>query len=140
MKTLAILLLLTTIVPTLRADEPALSRRERKDRIAKLSEAHRQFLLDVEPIMIDTERDTFLRMETDAQREMSDPEIFGDRQRAAAAGRNYRQLETAVKLAEAWRRAVDDEAGAREAIEQDRYGTYLAQIRERHGPRAEAVV
>jgi peptide chain release factor 1 len=52
----------------------------------------------------------------DAQREMSDPEIFGDRKRAAAAGRTYRQLETAAKLAEDWRRAVDDEAGARELL------------------------
>ena len=52
----------------------------------------------------------------DAQREMSDPEIFGDRQRAAAAGRNFRQLEAASRLAEAWRRAVDDEAGARELL------------------------
>ncbi|HWI07580.1 MAG TPA: PCRF domain-containing protein, partial [Solirubrobacteraceae bacterium] len=55
----------------------------------------------------------------DAQREMSDPDIFGDRQRAAAAGRNYRQLQAAAKLAEAWRRAVDDEAGARELLEED---------------------
>ena len=55
----------------------------------------------------------------DAQREMSDPEIFGDRQRAAAAGRSYRQLEPAAKLAEAWRRAVDDEAGARELLEEE---------------------
>ena len=54
----------------------------------------------------------------DAQREMSDPEIFGDRQRAAAAGRNFRQLEVAAKLAEEWRRAVDDEAGAREMLEE----------------------
>jgi peptide chain release factor 1 len=52
----------------------------------------------------------------DAQREMSDPEIFGDRNRAAAAGRAYRQLEPAAKLAEQWRRAVDDEAGARELL------------------------
>ncbi len=52
----------------------------------------------------------------DAQREMSDPEIFADRNRAAASGRTYRQLETAAKLAEAWRRAVDDEAGARELL------------------------
>ena len=44
----------------------------------------------------------------DAQREMSDPEIFADRNRAAAAGRAYRQLEPAAKLAEAWRRAVSD--------------------------------
>ena len=54
----------------------------------------------------------------DAEREMSDPEIFGDRKRAAAAGRNFRQLEIAVKLAEQWRRAVDDEAGAREMLEE----------------------
>ena len=54
----------------------------------------------------------------DAQREMSDPDIFGDRNRAAAAGRNYRQLEPAAKLAEAWRRAVDDEAGARELLDE----------------------
>ena len=55
----------------------------------------------------------------DAQREMSDPDIFADRQRAAAAGRNYRQLEAAAKLAEAWRRAVDDEAGAREMLAEE---------------------
>ncbi len=54
----------------------------------------------------------------DAQREMSDPEIFGDRNRAAAAGRSYRQLEPAAKLAEQWRRAVDDEAGARELLDE----------------------
>src|ERR687893_1051575 len=55
----------------------------------------------------------------DAEREMSDPDIFGDRQRAAAAGRNYRQLQAAAKLATAWRRAVDDEAGARELLAED---------------------
>jgi GWxTD domain-containing protein len=47
-----------------------LSRRERKDRIAKLPEQHRQFLEDVEPIMQETERDTFLLLETDAQRDV----------------------------------------------------------------------
>jgi Ca-activated chloride channel family protein len=47
-----------------------LSRRERKDRIAKLSEIYRQFLEDVEPIMLDQERDTFLIMESDAQRDL----------------------------------------------------------------------
>jgi len=52
----------------------------------------------------------------EAQRAMSDPEIFGDRNRAAVAGRAYRQLETASKLATEWRRAVDDEAGAREML------------------------
>src|SRR5204863_99893 len=38
--------------------------------------------------------------------------------RAAVAGRTYRQLEPAAKLAEEWRRAVDDEAGARELLEE----------------------
>ncbi|HUR86885.1 MAG TPA: peptide chain release factor 1 [Solirubrobacteraceae bacterium] len=54
----------------------------------------------------------------DAQREMSDPEIFADRNRAADAGRAYHQLEPAAKLAEEWRRAVNDEAGARELLDE----------------------
>ncbi|MDQ3281671.1 MAG: VWA domain-containing protein [Acidobacteriota bacterium] len=51
------------------AEEKALTRRERKDRIAKLDEQHRQFLIEVEPILIDTERDTFLRLDTAPQRD-----------------------------------------------------------------------
>jgi Ca-activated chloride channel family protein len=47
-----------------------LSRRERKDRISKLPEKYRQFLEDVEPIMQPTELDTFLILETDAQRDI----------------------------------------------------------------------
>ena len=47
-----------------------LSRRERKDRISKLPESARRFLEDVEPIMLPTELDTFLVLETDAQREV----------------------------------------------------------------------
>src|ERR687898_700552 len=54
----------------------------------------------------------------DAQREMSDPEVFGDRKRAAAAGRQFRQLETAAKLAEQWRSAVADEAEARAMLDE----------------------
>jgi Ca-activated chloride channel family protein len=47
-----------------------LSRGERKERIAKLPEVYRQFLIDVEPIMQETERDTFLILESDAQRDL----------------------------------------------------------------------
>jgi Ca-activated chloride channel family protein len=47
-----------------------LSRRERKDRMAALGEKHRQFLIDVEPIMHPSELDTFLMLETDAQRDI----------------------------------------------------------------------
>src|SRR3954452_365764 len=51
--------------------------------------------------------------------EIVDPEVIADRQRYADVGRAYRQLEAAAKLAEEWRRATDDAAGARELIAQD---------------------
>ncbi len=47
-----------------------LSRRERKDRIKNLSDKYREFLQDVEPIMQESELDTFLMLETDPQREI----------------------------------------------------------------------
>src|SRR6266568_3054476 len=47
-----------------------LSRRERKERIKNLSEMSRQFLTDVEPIMHAAELDTFLILDTDAQRDL----------------------------------------------------------------------
>src|ERR1043166_94208 len=46
-----------------------LSRRERKDRIKNLPEKYQQFLEDVEPIIMPQETDTFLILETDAQRD-----------------------------------------------------------------------
>src|SRR4051812_42783862 len=55
----------------------------------------------------------------EVQAQMSDPEVIGDRNRLAAAGREYRTLETAHRLAEQWRRAVDDVAGARELLDED---------------------
>jgi peptide chain release factor 1 len=54
----------------------------------------------------------------DVQRELSDPDVFGDRNRAAAAGRAFRQLEIAAKLAEQWRGAVADEAEARAMLDE----------------------
>jgi peptide chain release factor 1 len=51
------------------------------------------------------------------ERQLADPEVIGDRQRYAEAGRAYAELEPAAKLAAEWRRAVDDEAGARELLE-----------------------
>jgi Ca-activated chloride channel family protein len=47
-----------------------LSRSERKARIAKLADEYRKFLTDVEPIMQQTELDTFLILESDAQRDL----------------------------------------------------------------------
>ena len=51
--------------------------------------------------------------------EMSDPEVIGDRARYAEVGRAYRQLEPAHRLAQEWRRAADDAAGARELLSED---------------------
>jgi peptide chain release factor 1 len=50
---------------------------------------------------------------------MADPEVIGDRQRYAETGRAYADLEEAAKMAQEWRRAVDDEAGARELLAED---------------------
>jgi len=55
----------------------------------------------------------------EAQQEISAPDVFADRRRAAAAGRAFHQLEPAARLAEAWRRARDDEAGALEMLAED---------------------
>lgn len=64
-----ILIIITLALTAAAAEEKRLSRRERKDRIAKLTDQYRQFLADVEPIIQPPERDTFLKLETDPQRE-----------------------------------------------------------------------
>jgi peptide chain release factor 1 len=51
-------------------------------------------------------------------RAMTDPEVIADRQRYAEAGREYRRLAAAAKLAEQWRRATDDAAGAQELLDE----------------------
>ena len=50
---------------------------------------------------------------------MSDPDVVGDRHRLADAGREFSRLEPAAKVADRWRRAVDDEAGARELLAEE---------------------
>jgi peptide chain release factor 1 len=54
----------------------------------------------------------------DLERQMSDPDVIGDRERAAAVGREYRQLRDAAALARKWRRARSDEEGARELVDE----------------------
>jgi peptide chain release factor 1 len=53
-----------------------------------------------------------------AQEDMADPAVIGDQARLRDAGRAFRELEPAAKLAEEWRRAADDAAGAQELIEE----------------------
>ncbi|HMC22748.1 MAG TPA: VWA domain-containing protein [Thermoanaerobaculia bacterium] len=61
-----------------------LSRRERKEKIKNLSEKYQEFLKDVEPIMQQSELDTFLLLETDPQREIYITEFW--RRRDIAQG------------------------------------------------------
>ncbi len=52
------------------------------------------------------------------ERQMSDPEVIGDRERYAEVGREYRELEEARELARRWRTLNDDLEGARELLEE----------------------
>ncbi len=52
----------------------------------------------------------------DSQAQMSDPDVIGDRQRYAEAGRLFNQLSAAAKLAEEWRHAKSDADGAEEML------------------------
>jgi peptide chain release factor 1 len=51
--------------------------------------------------------------------QMSDPAVIGDRERYAAVGREYRELEPAKALAAEYRTSVDDLEGARELLAED---------------------
>ena len=53
------------------------------------------------------------------QRELSDPEVIGDRERFRAASKAYSELERPAQLAAEYRRAIDDAEGARELLSED---------------------
>jgi peptide chain release factor 1 len=53
------------------------------------------------------------------QRQMSDPEVIGDRERYAEVGREYRELEPAHRLATEYVRLRDDLEGARDLLAED---------------------
>src|SRR4051794_19662685 len=55
---------------------------------------------------------------TEAQAQMSDPEVIADRQKYADAGRMFNQLAPAAKLAEEWRLAKSDADGAQEMLDE----------------------
>jgi len=54
----------------------------------------------------------------DLEGQMSDPEVISDRERYAAVGREYRELQAAQALAGEWRTLKDDLEGARELLEE----------------------
>src|ERR1700677_44231 len=51
--------------------------------------------------------------------QMTDPDVISDRERYAEVGRAYSQLEPVAKLAEQWRHARDDAAGAEELLAEE---------------------
>jgi peptide chain release factor 1 len=63
----------------------------------------------------------------EAQEQMADPAVIGDRNRLAEAGRQFNRLAPAAKLAEEWRRANSDAEGAQELLDE---GTDDAELRE----------
>jgi len=60
--------------------------------------------------------------------QMTDASVIADRERYADVGRAYRQLEPAAKLAEQWRRARDDAAGAEELLAEDGHDQELREL------------
>ena len=56
---------------------------------------------------------------SELEKEMSDPEVIGDRQRYAEVGREYRDLQPAHRLAAELRTLKDDLEGARELLAED---------------------
>src|SRR5271155_2584427 len=50
---------------------------------------------------------------------MTNPQVISDRERYAEVGRAYSQLEPVARLAEQWRHARDDAAGAEELLSEE---------------------
>jgi peptide chain release factor 1 len=53
------------------------------------------------------------------ERQMADPDLHSDRERAAEVGREYRDLQPAHELAQEWLKLKDDLEGARELLSED---------------------
>jgi peptide chain release factor 1 len=73
------------------------------------------------------------------EREMSDPEVIGDRQRYAEVGREYRELQPAQALAREYRTLKDDLEGARELLDEDGEDPELRKVVEEAPQRLEAL-
>jgi len=73
------------------------------------------------------------------QEELSDPAVLADRGRYTAAGRAYRELEPAARLASEYRRVADDLAGARELLAEDGDDPELRELLEASQQRMQAL-
>ena len=73
------------------------------------------------------------------ERQMSDPQVIGDRERYAEVGREYRELQPASALAAEWRTLKDDLEGARELLAEDGDDPELKAVVEEAPARLEAL-
>lgn len=103
-----------------------LSKRERKARTEKLEVRHQDFLADVSPILLSEEIDTFLALETDAQRDSFIDEFW--RRRDALQGTSNRAFR------DSYYARLDIAREQFKRIESDRARLFLV-----HGPPAEIV-
>jgi peptide chain release factor 1 len=69
--------------------------------------------------MIDQLVEQIEERHAELERQMSDPEVIADRDRYAEVGRAYRELEQAHRLANEYRKLLDDLEGARELLAED---------------------
>jgi Ca-activated chloride channel homolog len=94
-----------------------LSRRERKELIAKLPDKYRTFLSETEPIMTPEELDAFLILESDAQRELYIEQFWRRRDRAQKTSNHaYRDL---------YYERLEDARSEFKQLSSDRARTYL---------------
>ena len=77
---------------------------------------------------IDTLVEDLERSYADAQERMNDPDLYSDRNAAAAAGRRLKELEGPYKLAVEWREASGDLEAARELGDSDLVTEYEAEV------------
>jgi Ca-activated chloride channel family protein len=103
-----------------------LSKRERRARIEKLETRHQDFLTDVSPILLPAEIDTFLTLETDAQRDSYIDDFW--RRRDALQGTTNRAFR------DTYYARLDIAKEQFKRIESDRAKLFLV-----HGPPAEVV-
>src|SRR5215213_9325266 len=62
------------------------------------------------------------------QRQMSDPQVIGDRERYAQVGREYHELESAHELSQRWRGLRGDLEGAQEMLAEDGHDEELRRM------------
>jgi len=108
--------------PIVRAQDPAtrkLSRSERKERIKSLNDKYRQFLSEVDPIIQPEELDTFLLLESDAQRDLYIEDFW--RRRAVA------QRISVTEVRERYYNALQTAKEKYKSLASDRARIYIVQ-------------